>query len=221
MASRSAPNLQRTIRGCWCWTANSKPNRSTRCFWSRNPASPGTTRVASTLELVLGVQSPRGRGVDRVSVWAKPRAPSSQRESTRISPMSAAASADATIPRFLSTSRWRRCSFPAARCASPMIAISSSRAASSGTPSRCTRGSGSIGPAARYRLRRRPRSGWRRPQQFLAQRSDRRPRCRDRHLRRSESRRYHGSTPLARRDRGLDARLWNAADDDGAGGIGR
>ena len=57
-ASRSAPNSPRTIRRCWCWTASSRPSRSIRCFSSRNAASPGTTRTAAKLELVLGVQSP-------------------------------------------------------------------------------------------------------------------------------------------------------------------
>src|SRR5450759_1765554 len=65
------------------------------------------------------------------------------------SPYEAADSADATIPRSRFTSRWRRCSCPADRSGSPTIAISSSRLASSGTHSRCTRGLGSIGPAAR------------------------------------------------------------------------
>ena len=32
MASRSAPNLRRTIRRCWCWTANSRRNPSTPMF---------------------------------------------------------------------------------------------------------------------------------------------------------------------------------------------
>ena len=45
--------------------------------------------------------------------------------------------------------------------------------------------------------------------------------CRDRHLRYSESRRHHGGAALARRDRGVDARLRNATDDDGAGSADR
>ena len=44
---------------------------------------------------------------------------------------------------------WRRCSFPAGRCGSRTTAISSSRAASSVTPSRCARGSASIARPAR------------------------------------------------------------------------
>src|SRR5258708_37708273 len=58
------------------------------------------------LELVVGVQSPYEAAGSR-SFWAKPAPPSSRRASTLISPMSAADSADATIPRSRSTSRWR------------------------------------------------------------------------------------------------------------------
>ena len=83
------------------------------------------------------------------SFSAKPAARSSRRASTLTSPMSAAGSADATIRPSRSTSHWRRCSFPAARSGSPTIAISSSRRASSGTRSRCTRGSESIALLAR------------------------------------------------------------------------
>ena len=33
---------------CWCWTANSRPNPSIRCFSSRKAGSPGTTPAART-----------------------------------------------------------------------------------------------------------------------------------------------------------------------------
>jgi hypothetical protein len=44
---------------------------------------------------------------------------------------------------------------------------------------------------------------------------------RHRHLRRAQARRYHRGAALAWRDRGLHARLWHLADDDGAGGADR
>ena len=93
----------------------------------------------------------RGRGVGRVPARRGARRPSSRRASTRSSPISAAASAAATIRRSRSMSRWRRCSSPAARSGSRTTAISSSRRASSGTRSRCARGSASIAPPARSR----------------------------------------------------------------------
>ena len=91
----------------------------------------------------------RGRRGASPICSARPARRSSRRASTRSSPISAAASADAITRRSRSMSRWRRCSSPAARCGSPTIAISSSRAASSGTPSRCARGSASIARPAR------------------------------------------------------------------------
>ena len=75
------------------------------------------------------------------SCWARRARRSSRRASTPSSPIWAAASAAAITRRSRSMSRWRRCSFPAVRCGSRTIAISSSRAASSGTRSRCARGS--------------------------------------------------------------------------------
>jgi hypothetical protein len=57
---------------------------------------------------------------------------SSRPASPAILPTSAAASADATTRRSRCTWRWRRCSFPAGRSASPMTVFSSFRAASSG-----------------------------------------------------------------------------------------
>ena len=58
MASRSGPNSRRTIRRFWCWTANSRRSRSTRCFSNRKADSPGMTRPRKNLELVVGSQSP-------------------------------------------------------------------------------------------------------------------------------------------------------------------
>ena len=58
MASRSGLNSRRTIRRFWCWTANSRPSRSTRCFSSRKAALPGSTRRARTSSFVVGSQSP-------------------------------------------------------------------------------------------------------------------------------------------------------------------
>ena len=74
---------------------------------------------------------------------ARRKLPSSRRISTPSSPMSAAASADATTRRSCFTWHWRRCFFPAVRFGWRMIAISSFRAASSATLSRCGRASGS------------------------------------------------------------------------------
>ena len=68
------------------------------------------------------------------------------------------------------------------------------------------------------RLRGRPRPRWRRACQLFGQRRRRGGDRRDRHLRRPESRRDHRRRPFARRHRRLDARLRDAADDDGAGG---
>ena len=118
---------------CWCWTANSKRNPSTRCFSSRKAGSPGTTRARKNLELVLGVQSPY-EAAEALAYPARqsPRRRSSRRASTPSSPIWAADSADATIRPSRSMSRWRRCSSPAARSGSRTTAISSSRRASSG-----------------------------------------------------------------------------------------
>ena len=56
---------------------------------------------------------------------------------------------------------------------------------------------------------------------FSPQCGDRRRQRGARHLLCSQSRHHHGFAALARGDRGLDARLWHAADDDGAGSAGR
>ena len=141
MASRSAPSLPRTIRPCWCSTANSRRNPSIRCFSSRKAVSPGTTRAARTSNSCSAcsrLTRPRRRSR---SCSARRARRSSRRASTPSSPIWAAASAAATIRRSRSMSRWRRCSFPAVRSGWRTTAISSSRAASSGTPSRCARGS--------------------------------------------------------------------------------
>ena len=222
MASRSAPSLRRKIRACWCWTASSRRNPSTRCFSSRNAGSPGTTRAARTSSSCSACSRrtrPRRRSH---SCWAKPARRSSRRASTLSSPIWAADSADAIIRRSRSMSRWRRCSFPAVRSGSPTIAISSSRAASSGTHSRCTRGSGSIGRPARF-------SAFAADHvldggglaNLFGQRGDGRRHRGDRHLRHSEGRCHHGRAAFARRDRRIDARLRNAADHDRAGGVDR
>ena len=101
------------------------------------------------LELVLGVQSPFENAEAIVFLLGETAPPSSRRASTLNSPMSAADSADATIPRSRCTLRWRGCSSRIVRSGSPTTAISSSRRASSGTHSKYTRGSGSIARAAR------------------------------------------------------------------------
>ena len=63
--------------------------------------------------------------------------------------------------------------FPVVRSGWRMTAISSFRPASSATPSRYDRRSGSIGDRQDSRIRRRPHSRWRRPRQFLGQCGDR------------------------------------------------
>ena len=175
------------------------------------------------LELVLGVQSPyEAAEVDRASCSARPARRSSRRASTRSSPMSAAASAAAITRRSCSMSRWRRCSSPAGRCGSRMTATSSSR-----------RG------IKRHAFKMRSRIGVDRATgkirafaadhvldggglaNFSASVATCRRDRRDRHLRHSEGRRHHRRAALARRDRGLDARLRHAADHDGAGGADR
>ena len=127
MASRSALNLRRAIRRFWCWTANSRPSQSTRCFSSRNAASPGTTPAARTSSSCSACsRRTRPRKPSRI-LLGEARAPSSRRASTLSSPISAADSADATIRRSRSTSRWRRCSSRVVRSGSRTTAISSSR----------------------------------------------------------------------------------------------
>ena len=128
-------------------------------FLEPKSASPGTIRAARNSSS-WSARSRRTRQRSRSrSSWAKPAPPSGRRTSTPVSPMSAAASVDATIPRSPSTSHWRGCSFPAARSGSPMTVISSSRAELSVTHSRCTRGSGSsVRPA---RLSRSPPTTYR------------------------------------------------------------
>ena len=69
----------------------------------------------------------RGRGSRSRICSATPALRSSRRASTPSSPIWAAASADATIRRSRSMSRWRRCSFPAVRCGWRTTAISSFR----------------------------------------------------------------------------------------------
>ena len=151
MASRSAPSCLRQIPTCWCWIASSKLNPSIRCFSSRNAGSPGTTPAPRVLRS-CSASSRRLRSRRRSpSCWATRVRRSNLAASTASSPIWAAGSAGATTRRSRSTSRWRGCSFPAARCGWRTIAISSSRAASSGTPSRCARGSGSTARAARCR----------------------------------------------------------------------
>ena len=58
MASGSGLNWRPKIRIFWCSIANSRRNRSIRCFSNRRPASHGTHGNSGSLELVLGVQSP-------------------------------------------------------------------------------------------------------------------------------------------------------------------
>jgi hypothetical protein len=91
---------------------------------------------AKKLEQVLGVQSPWEAAEAVAFVLGKRARLSSRPASPAILPTSAAASADATTRRSRCTWRWRRCSFPAGRSASPMTAFSSFRAASSGILSR-------------------------------------------------------------------------------------
>ena len=161
----------------------------------------------------------RGRGGGRVPSRRSRRGLQAGAHQHAISPMSAAASADATTRRSRSTSRWRRCSFPAARSGSRTTAISSSRRASSGTPFKMRtrigvdRATGKIRAFAADHVL----DGGGLANYSASVATCRRHR-RDRHLRHSESRRHHGRAPFARRDRRVDARLRNAADDDGAGG---
>ena len=148
-ASRSAPSLPPTIRPAGARPRIRDPVRRSDVSRARMRSRLVRRRPQEPRARARRAVAVRGRGVRSRSCWAKPARPSSRRASTRSSPISAAASADATTRRFRSTSRWRRCSFPAARFGSPTIAISSSRAASSGTRSRCARGSASIGRPAR------------------------------------------------------------------------
>ena len=58
MASRSAPSLRRTIRRCWCSTANSRRNPSIPMFLEPECGLAWYDSGRKNLELVLGVQSP-------------------------------------------------------------------------------------------------------------------------------------------------------------------
>ena len=51
----------------WCWIASSRPSPSIRCFSSRKPASPGTTRTAEPRTGARRAVALRGGGIDRVS----------------------------------------------------------------------------------------------------------------------------------------------------------
>src|ERR1035437_2120103 len=101
------------------------------------------------LELVVGVQSPYEAAESVAFLLGKA---SADFKPTRINTYFAYVGGgfggrDHTpFPLYVALGRW---SCPAARSGSPTTAISSSRLASSGTHSRCTRGLGSIGPAAR------------------------------------------------------------------------
>ena len=96
------------------------------------------------------------------------------------------------------------------------------QAASSGTPSRCARGSASIARPARssHSPPTTCSDGGGLANFSASVATVARHRC-DRHLRHSEGRYHHGRAAFARRDCGVDARLRNAADDDRAGGIDR
>ena len=48
---RIRAELAADIRRFWCWTANSRPSRSTRCFSSRKAALPGSTHRAKPSSL--------------------------------------------------------------------------------------------------------------------------------------------------------------------------
>ena len=93
----------------------------------------------------------RGGGVDRASLGQGRARPTSRRTSTRSSPMSAAALADATTRRSSFMSRSPRSAFPGSPCGWRMTATSNFRAASSATRSRCARASASIARPARSR----------------------------------------------------------------------
>jgi hypothetical protein len=71
------------------------------------------------------------------------------------------------------------------------------------------------------RFRRRSRIARRRVGEFFAPCRECRRRRGARHLLCSQSRHHHGFAALARGDSGLDAGLWHAASDDGAGSAGR
>ena len=93
----------RTIRRCWCSTANSRPNRSTRCSSNRNAGLAWYDGTAEASNWCLACSRPtRPRSRSRICL-ATPARPSSRRASTPSSPMSAAASAAAITHRSCST----------------------------------------------------------------------------------------------------------------------
>ena len=222
MASRSAPNSRPKIRPAGAGSrVRDAIGRSDVSRAGRRPrlVRQDSAKASNSCSACSRPTRPRSRS--RICS-AKPARPSSRRASTPSSPMSAAASAGATTRRSRSMSRWRRCSFPAVRSGWRMTATSSSR-----------RG------IKRHAFKMRSRIGVDRAtgkiQAFAAdhvldggglanfsrQRGHRRRDRRDRHLRCPEGRRDHGRAAFARRDRGIDARLRHAADDDRAGSAGR
>ena len=222
MASRSAPNLRRAIRRFWCWTANSKRNPSIRCFSSRNAASPGTIGRRQSRARARRAVALRGRGsrsryllgeaARPVQAGAHQRAVCLYRRRirrTRPYPVPALCRAGGDVLRRPAGAAGPR----------PLSAIPGRHQTSRLQDAHADRGRSR--DRQDPRIRRRPRPGWRRPRQFFGHRGDCWCRRRDRHLRHSESRRHHGRAALARRDRGIDARLRHAADDDGAGGADR
>ena len=150
MASRSAPNSPRTIRRCWCSTANSKPSPSTRCFSSRKAGSAGTMpapKLLSSCSACSRLTTP----LKRLPICLATRGLLSSRRTSRpCLPIWAADSADAIIRPFRFYIALAAMFLPDRPVRLAHRPLSSSfKAASSVTPSRCARGSASIARPAR------------------------------------------------------------------------
>ena len=182
-----------TTRACWCWTASSRPNPSTRCSSNRKAVLPGTTQSRKNLEIVLGVQSPYEAATAVAFLLGEAR--------------------DGFKPAHIQThfayfgggfGGRDHTPFPLYVALAAMffpgrpvrLALDRYQQFQSGIKRHAFKMRTRIGvdrvDRQDHSLRRRPRAGRRRPRQFLAQCGDGfRHRC-DRHLRHSESRYHHG-----------------------------
>ncbi len=223
-ATGSAPSSRPKIRTCWCSIASSRRSRSTRCFSSRRPVSPGTTGRAA---------KPR-TGARRAVAATRRRSRSRYLLGEARAAIQAGADQHAVRLRGRRLRRPRSHAVPALRGAGGDVLSRPSGAAGArplpAVPGRDQAARVQDALAHRHRSRDRQDPALSPPTMCstAAASPTSRPASatvardrRDRHLRRAEGRRHDGGDPLARRDRGLDARLRHAADDDGARGADR
>ena len=197
-------------------------HQTTRCFSSRNAASPGTTRAARTSSSCLGCSLRSKTRRPSCTCSAKPRA---DFKPARINAHFAYIGGgfggrDHTpFPLYVALAGMFFPDRPVRLAYRPLSAVPGGHQTARIQNTHADRGRSRERQARR--IRRRPHIGWRRPRQFLGHRCVWLAPDGDRRLRHSESRRYHGRPPLTRRDRGVDARLRSAGDKHGAGDNGR